>query len=181
MSTNFPIRRIAARWLVFLALLSCGLPAQRTIAAPENEPSQLWRDLLEAALGKTGQDKALVQEIAELPPGELEGDLAKLLLEEWDLPSAAEELQRPRVIAAPKPDYSDLVGEVQLKSAVVAATGQVTPLGMVENLELKIGSGIEEVDQRCLEAFSRWRYRPALGDCGYVRSTVAATCHVHPR
>ena len=175
------MRRILARWLALLALLGGGLTAQKVIAAPETEPSQLWLDLLQAGLEKTVVGKALVEEIAERPPAELEGALAKVLLEEWDLPLAAEELEQPRVIAAPEPDYSDLIGRVQLKSAVAAAAGQVSPTGTVENVELKIGTGVEEIDRRCLEAFSRWRYRPARSECGNVKSTVAVTCLVHPR
>jgi len=155
--------------------------AVRDHVALDQEWTRVWGDLLDAALGKAAEDKAFVQEIAKQHLAEPEGALAKLLLEEWDVPHTAEEIQEPRVIVAPKPDYSDLVGRVRLQSPVIAATGQVTALGAVQDIELKIGSGVEEIDQRCLDAFSRWRYRPAWGDCGYVTSNVAVTCHVHPR
>lgn len=180
MSTKLPVWRVVAGSLALLLLLGGGLPGQEA-SEPEQGPSQLWRDLLDAALGKTAEDKAFVQKIAEQHPTEPEGELAKLLAEEWGAPHTAEELQEPRVIVAPKPSYSDLVGKVHLKSAVIAATGRVTALGTVEEVELKISSGVQDIDQRCLDAFSRWRYRPAWGDCGYVTSTVAVTCHVHPR
>lgn len=180
MSTKLSVGRVVAGSLVLLLLLSGGLPGRET-SEPEQRPSQVWSDLLDAALGKATDAKAFVQEIAEQQPSEPEGELAKLLLEEWDLPHTAEELQEPRVIVAPKPDYSDLVGKVRLKSAVVVVTGRVTARGVVEDFELKISSGVEDLDERCLDAFSHWRYRPARGDCGYVPSTVAVTCHVHPR
>lgn len=180
MSTKLPVRRVVAGSVVLLLLLSGGVSAQEA-SAPEQGPSELWHDLLDAALRKAAEDKAFVQKVAEHHSAEPEGELAKLLVEEWNAPHTAEELQEPRVIVAPKPDYSDLVGKVRLKSAVIAATGQVTSLGTVEDIELKISSGVEEIDQRCLDAFSRWRYRPAWGNCGYVTSTVAVTCHVHPR
>lgn len=48
-------------------------------------------------------------------------------------------------------------------------------------VDLKISSGVGEIDPRCLDAFSRWRYRPAWGDAGYVTSTVAVTRLVHAR
>lgn len=180
MSTNLPLWRIAVAGLVLLLVLSGGLAAQET-GASHQKPSHLWCEVLDAALDRTAEDKALLEQIAERRPAQPEGNLAEVLLEEWGLPPDAEELREPRVIVAPKPDYSDLSGKIRLKSWVIAATGHVTPLGGVEDVELRIGSGVHEIDQRCLDAFSRWRYRPARTESGYVASTVAVTCHVHPR
>ncbi|MCP4249233.1 MAG: TonB family protein [bacterium] len=103
-----------------------------------------------------------------------------MLLEEWGLHAAEKALLRPRIVDAPRPDYSDLVdAQVRVEPSVVVVTGEVTPLGTVKNTQLKITSGLETIDERCLEAFRRWRYRPARGKHGYMSSRVAASCHIY--
>lgn len=177
MSPLLPVMPALPHWLVVVALLAGG-------AAEQEQPTAkaTWPELLQAGLERTDEDKAVIEDAASQRPEDPVGELAKVLLEEWELPSSAEALQQPRVIVAPKPNYSDLAGqEVHLKSAVVAASGEVTPAGTVEKIEVKISSGVEEIDERCAEAFARWRYRPARNEHGYVRSMVAVTCHVHPR
>lgn len=177
MSSLLPVMLALPHWLVVVALLAGG-------AAEPKQPTAnaTWPELLQAALERTDEDKAFIEDVASQRPEDPIGELAKVLLEEWALPPSAEALQQPRVIVAPKPNYSDLAGqEVRLESAVVAASGEVTPAGTVEKIEVKISSGVEEIDERCAEAFTGWRYRPARSEHGYVRSMVAVTCHVHPR
>ena len=177
MSPLLPVMPALPCWLVVVALLAGGAAEQ-----PLPSTSATWPDLLQAALDRTADDKVFIEEVASQQPDDPLGQLAKVLLEEWELRPRAEVLQQPRVIVAPKPNYSDLAGQDgRLKSAVVAASGEVTPAGTVEKIEVKISSGVEEIDERCAEAFAGWRYRPARSEHGYVRSMVAVTCHVHPR
>jgi len=168
-----------------LPLLSClvlGAPGSDVVAHGSTaKEDHLWEELLEAALDKTAEGQQLVKRTAESPPSELLGELAQVLLEEWALPPTADELRQPRIVHAPKPDFSELFGSPipPVKSSVVVATGGVTPVGTVENVQLKIATGVEAIDERCLEAFKQWRYRPARGKDRYVRSKVGATCHIN--
>ena len=141
--------------------------------------SGLWRRLLQGSVGKSHVEHLLVERVAEVMPSTLEGELARLVLEEWDLPPDTTKLREPRIVMAPNPDFPDSLGEVRLSSPVIVVTGQVTPIGVVENTEVKIGSGVEEFDRLCIDAFSRWRYRPAREKTGYVASDVAVTFHVN--
>jgi hypothetical protein len=74
-----------------------------------------------------------VERTAAEPPSEPIGELAEVLLEKWDLPANAEELQQPRVVYSPKPDVSDLWDDgIALRYFNVVATGVVTSSGGVE-------------------------------------------------
>lgn len=165
-----------------LPVLLVGLAAPglgETCPVAEHE---LWGKLLEAALVKTEEARSLVERTAAEPPSEPIGELAEVLLEEWNLPANAEELQQPRVVYSPKPDFSDLWNDgVALRYFNVVVTGVVTSSGVVEEATVNTSVGAPEVDQRCLEAFSGWCYRPARADCGYTEKQVGAVCHINPR
>ena len=140
-----------------------------------------WAQLLELALRQSPEAKETLLSLAPNASSGPHRKLVQVLLEEWELESTAPTLSQPRIVHAPKPDYSDLneASLPLLKTPLVVATGEVTVLGAVENVELQSATGVEEIDRRCLEAFERWLFRPARGKGRYKRGKAGITCHVH--
>lgn len=171
------------RRLLALTLLSCLLSSAEGTGsvATATDIDVLWVELLQASLDMTPEAKALIERTAKDPPCASVGRLSEILLEEWELKPTADSMRQPRIVYAPRPDYSDLFDTTLggFKSPIVVATGEVTPLGTVEGVELLIRTGVETIDERCLEAFKKWRYRPARKGTDFVRSKVGITCHIH--
>lgn len=141
-----------------------------------------WEELLEASARKGALSQEIVKQALENPASPEVRKLAELLREEWDLQPDSEVLKKPRLVYSIKPDYSDLAEDALegLQSPVVVLTGVVTAVGTVDDVEIALSSGIDEVDDRCWKAFRSWRYRPAIRDGSYVRGKVGATCHLNP-
>lgn len=175
------MHRLQPAALLLPVLLFAGVgPVWSDICAAADH--ELWEKLLDAALVKTQEARSLIEQTAAEPPSEPIGRLAEILLEEWNLPADAEDLQQPRIVYSPEPDFSDLWDDgLALEYFNVVVSGLVTSSGTVEEPEVNTSVGAPEVDRRCLEAFSRWCYRPARGDCGYVRKKTGAVCHINPR
>lgn len=107
--------------------------------------------------------------------------LAAVLLEEWDIPPGDQDLQSPRLVVSEQPDYSnvDTTATEKPQSSIIVISASVDKRGHVVTPEVRVSSGLTEIDERCLAAVRQWLYRPALSVDGYRASKAGAICHLN--
>lgn len=175
-----PIMRHCQALVMILLLLHISWEGVALAGKQPTSESSLWENLLLASLRETSEAHNFIKNTAEEDPSKPVGQLAEVLLEEWSLSASSEQLRHPRLVFAPIPDFSSLTKITgSPTSSVVVATGKVTTQGTLKDIELKVTSGVDEIDNRCLEAFNRWRYRPARKPSGYVCQRVGVTCNIN--
>lgn len=180
-------------WLLLIALVSsgpCHEPASLAASSPSSstagfssEEEKLWLDLLDCSLLHTPACRALLESVASETKSAPHGELASILLEEWDLDPSDPSLSRARRISVPLPPFDELQHLVpeKVKPAVLVVSGIVRTNGIIEDLQLLRGSEYDDLNQAILKAFSEGKYRPARDGERFVSQRVEFLYRLDPR
>ena len=175
-TASCPFTRIAS-WLLPLLMMAAAARGGEPLAcsACGKNACASWDHALALALMRTDEAKGELQKLASSADRKAVKDLAAVLLEEWDLSPAEKRLATPYAIWAPRVDTQ---GE-KVTSPLVVILGVVLPDGSFLPSEFKVRSGNQRVDERCLRAASRSRFRPARRDSGFARASAAISFHFY--
>lgn len=167
--------------LVISVLLSCSEPGERVSppaivvqAAITDDIERKWGEMLRCGLDRTTECLNSLRALATGSSPECLAELARVLIDEWEIREDDSRLETPRLVSIQQPEVDDIrdMLPTPFESTYIVVSGVVDTRGAIRDATIVRAGKYPAVAAKICDIFSRAKYRPARKGKKYVEQNV---------